>query len=143
MYKIYVAGAITGDSHTKTFNNIGLGIKISAELLKEGFAPFCPFLDYQYLFHEDIDIEQFYNYSMEFLKICDVVLVIGKPSDYNHSVGTKNEIETAQKFDIPVLYQYCLKDNCLKAFEEVIKLHKRLNLVIEDKPNQDFTATIQ
>jgi len=129
MYKVYVAGAITGDSHTETFGNIGHGIKISAKLLKEGHAPFCPFLDYQFLFHENITIDQFYSYSLEFLKVCDIVLVIGRPSEYRQSIGTQKEIATARELDIPIVYDCYIEDSYLKEFKDTIETYNQLSSI--------------
>jgi len=128
MYKVYVAGAITNKDHTKLFQNIGNGIKASAQLLKNGFAPFCPFLDHQFLFHENITIEQFYEYSLKFLECCDAMLVVGSPEDYNNSVGTQKEIKYASDLDIPIIY----KEQCidyLKALEAALMVSTKQTMM--------------
>ena len=48
MYRFYIAGKYSDDNVISTLDNIKLGIKMGAVLVGKGFAPFCPFLDYQF-----------------------------------------------------------------------------------------------
>lgn len=99
--KIYVAGKYSADNIIDVLHNIREGTKISARLIKMGHSPFCPWLDYQFSFYEDISVEEYYEYSIDFLKVCDVILVL---PDYEKSKGTLKEIGLAEDIGIPVYY---------------------------------------
>lgn len=99
--KVYVAGSYSADNVIQVLKNIREGIKMSAKLLKLGYSPFCPFLDHQFLFYEDITIEQMYKYSIDFLEVCDVMYVL---PNSEQSKGTQKEILIANKLKIPVVY---------------------------------------
>lgn len=99
--RIYVAGAINADNVIDVLANIRRGIKYCAKLLKAWQIPFCPFIDYQFAFFEELTIEQYYRYSMAFLEVCQKVHVL--PFSEN-STGTRKEIERALELGIPVIY---------------------------------------
>ena len=105
MKKVYVAGAMSADNILEVLNNIHDGIKIGAELLKNGFAPFVPHLDVMFKIQNGSDlkvpVDNYYQYSMEFLKVCDCVLVC---PNWKNSKGTLAEIEMAKNLGIPVYY---------------------------------------
>jgi hypothetical protein len=81
-------------------NNIHDGIKASVEILKKGHAVFCPWLDYQFqFFDKTLTVEDYYRYSMAWLEVSQVVLVL--PNSEN-SKGTQAEIARAKELGIPV-----------------------------------------
>ena len=99
MKKIYIAGAIQGKDLLESLNNIRKGIKLSVEVLKANFAPFSPFIDFQYSFIEPITIDEYYAYSMAWLEVSDALLLV---PGYENSKGTQAEIKRAQELGIPV-----------------------------------------
>lgn len=99
MKKIFVAGAINGSSYYETFNNLRKGIKLSSQVLQEGYAVFSPFIDYSYFLQEDITEETIKKSTMEFLKICDAVLLV---DGWNCSRGVLNELHECRLHQIPV-----------------------------------------
>lgn len=103
MKTVYIAGAMSGDSLPRVMQNIHRGILLGSEALEAGFAPFTPHLDvfFQLLRGEDLQVEkqQFYDYSMEWLMRSDYVLVCAKSQD---SYGTNEEIKKAIELGIPV-----------------------------------------
>ena len=111
MIKVYVAGAYSADNVLDVLNNIRRGIKLATEVFKEGLAPFCPWLDYHYVFNFEEEyrpsVDMFYNMSIEWLKVSDAVLVVDHPNSAK-SFGTKKELECAKKLHIPIFYH--LKD---------------------------------
>jgi len=115
MKVVYVAGAYSSDLVLEGLNNIGRGLKYTTMVLEAGFAPFCPWADCLYVMMKGGDstfnVKQMYEYSMEFLRRCDCVLVI---PDWENSKGTKLEIEEADRLGIPVYY----------CFEELVKKEK-------------------
>mgnify|MGYP003784521597 FL=1 len=103
MYKrIYVAGSYSSDNVIQVFKNMQRGIKVSARLLKQGYIPFCPWLDYHFFLHEDITLKEIQDYSIGWLEVSDCVYVLRHSDD---SKGTQNEIRVAEKLGIPVLYE--------------------------------------
>jgi hypothetical protein len=119
MYKIYVAGAISDTNVLQVLENLKIGQRISVELLLKGYAPYCPFLDYQFFFQlrdgETITGEQIKAYSMEWLGACDAVFVL--PNSEN-SKGTQQEIKRAITLEIPVFTDVNAMD---KYFETAAK----------------------
>ena len=103
MYKrVYVAGSYSSDSVIQVFKNMQRGIKVSARLLKKGYIPFCPWLDYHFFFHEDISLQEIQDYSLGWLVVSDCVYVL---KNSENSKGTQNEIRVAREKGIPVLYE--------------------------------------
>jgi hypothetical protein len=101
MKKIYVAGKYSADNIIQGLHNMREGMKASAKILKLGYAPFCPFLDYQFSFFEDITVEEYYAYSMAWLEVSDEVWVL---PGREQSKGVKAEIKRAGELKIPVNY---------------------------------------
>jgi len=83
--------------------NIRTGIKASIEVLKAGFSPFCPFLDYQFLLCADnpldITVADFYRYSMAWLMAADAMLLL---KGWETSLGTVEEVKVADEQNIPI-----------------------------------------
>ena len=100
--RIYVAGPYSSNNVIGVLDNIHAGIKKCAELLKQGHAPFCPWLDYQFHFFDNtLQVEDYYRYSMAWLEVSDEVWVL--PNSEN-SKGTQAEIARATQLGIPVKY---------------------------------------
>lgn len=99
---IYVAGAYSAPNILQCFANIKRGIEVSHTILKMGYAPFCPWLDFQYmLMFGDMKIDEFYNYTLAWLEKSDAMLLV---PGYGDSVGTAGEIARAREINIPIFY---------------------------------------
>ena len=114
MKKVYVAGAYSADNVLDVLKNIGIGEDICAELFLRGFAPFCPWHDKDFVIkrpYSKYTIEMFYNYSIEWLKVCDVMFVI---DGWEKSSGTKKEIKIAEELGLPIYYNISelIKNEC-------------------------------
>jgi hypothetical protein len=121
-----VAGAYSDTDYMKVFENMRKGIQLSIKVLSLGFAPFCPWLDYNYplfglpsaeeiekdissLTDEmqkkmelgEITIGTLQHYSLSWLDVSDAVLV---REEWENSNGTKNEIKRANELGIPVFF---------------------------------------
>lgn len=105
MKRVYVAGAMSADNILQMLENISEGVKAGAELLRLGFAPFVPHFDIAFRLQQgkgyDVPMEYYYNYTMEWLKASDCVLVV---PGWEASIGTKAEIKKATDLHIPVYY---------------------------------------
>jgi hypothetical protein len=104
---VYVAGAISSDNVIEVFNNIRIGINESVDVMKSGYSPFSPFIDFQFALHRFISIEEFYEYSLSQLVKQDALYVIPSSVDADgviKSKGTLAEIELAKELGIPVFY---------------------------------------
>ena len=105
MKKVYVAGAMSADNILTMLNNIHDGLKLGSELLKLGFAPFVPHFDIFFKIQNgvdfDIPMQYYYDYTMQWLKVSDCVLVC---PNWENSKGTLAEIAMAEKLCIPVYY---------------------------------------
>jgi hypothetical protein len=103
MKKVYVAGKYNDTDIISALENMRLGMKVSAELMIKGYAPFCPWLDYQFILMrpdgQKITREMYQDYSMQWLEVSDCVLAL---PNWKRSGGAKAEIERAKELGIPV-----------------------------------------
>jgi len=113
MKRIYVAGPYSADNVMDVLRNIRNGIDMSYEVFVRGYAPFCPWLDYQYVLMDldgELTLDDFYNYSIAWLAVSDGILVL---EGWETSKGTLAEIEYAKLHHIPIfydIYDICLND---------------------------------
>jgi len=100
--RVYVAGSYNADNIIKALDNIKRGTQVCVELLKKGYIPFCPWLDYNFHWFGNLTIDDYYRYSMGWLEVSDCIYVL-KGSE--NSKGTQAEIKRAEEWNIPVLYE--------------------------------------
>lgn len=105
MKKVYVAGAMSADNILEMLQNIHDGIKLGAQCLKKGFAPFVPHLDIFFRIQNgeavDVPVTTYYEYTMAWLHVTDYMVLC---PNYKNSVGTQAEIAKAKELGIPVFY---------------------------------------
>ena len=103
--RIYTAGAMSDPNCLQFLENLRRGIRVSAELVLLGFHPFSPFIDFQFFLalrnDEEITMEMIQAYSMAWLEVSQVVLVL---PGYEKSQGTLAEIDKAIELGIPIYY---------------------------------------
>jgi len=103
MYKrVYVAGSYSADNVIGVLNNIKKGTKVCVDLLKKGYVPFCPWLDFHFFWFAEITYDEIRNYSIGWLEVSDCIYVL---KNSENSKGTQAEIKIAKELDIPVLYE--------------------------------------
>lgn len=103
---IYVAGAYSGPDVLTVLDNMRLGIELSSTLFRKGFSPFCPWLDYHFCLNipkEYLTVDMFYNYSIDFLEVCNAVLLTDNERNPS-SGGTNKELQKAHELGIPIFY---------------------------------------
>lgn len=105
MYKVFISGAMSSDNIFTICNNIHEGIKLGNILIDKGYSPYIPHLDIfikiQCGVNLNISIQKYYDYVMEWLKVCDYILVC---PNYKNSVGVAQELEKAKELNIPIFY---------------------------------------
>ncbi len=105
MIRVYVAGAYSADNPLKLFENMRIGMRVGTQLLQAGFAPFVPWLDYHLWLmlrdEETLTIQDFYAYSLAWLEVSDILLVV---PGWENSTGTKGEIKKAEEMGIKIYY---------------------------------------
>jgi hypothetical protein len=110
LLRIYVAGAYSDTNVLGVLRNIGRGEYWASQLFMRGYAPFTPWHDKTFVIQnwkEDFTVDQFYNYSMEWLRASDAVFIVPNQvglKDWGDSKGTLKEIEEAKRLGIPVFY---------------------------------------
>lgn len=105
MKRVYVAGSYNGPDVITVLNNMRTGMRAGLDVLRAGFSPWVPWFDYHFQLMlrpgETLTIQDYYNYSMAWLRVSDAVYVCNY---HENSKGTKAEIEEAQRLGIPVYY---------------------------------------
>ena len=117
MKRVYVAGLYSRNQDGSVadvidvLRNIRNGQKAALEIWRKGYAPFCPWLDYQFSLIDDKPIpkKMYYIYSMAWLEVSDVVVAI---SGVGIGGGVDAEIKRANEIGIPIFYSI---DEFLKA----------------------------
>ena len=106
--RVYVAGPYSCEGRCKPLGvdleYMRKGLEASVAILKMGYAPFCPWLDYLFQFISggaELERKDYYEYSMAWLEAADIVYVIELREN---SHGTQAEIDRAKELDIPVIY---------------------------------------
>ncbi|HKL47249.1 MAG TPA: hypothetical protein VJ878_01155 [Candidatus Izemoplasmatales bacterium] len=102
--KVYIAGKYSADNVIEVLQNIGYAEEVAAILFENGFAPFCPHHNKDFcirLYGTSFTKQQFYDYSLAWLEVSDVMFVI---SGTHTSVGVKAEIKFAHENNIPIFY---------------------------------------
>ncbi len=106
MKRLYIAGAYSADNAITLLNNMRKGMRMGVRVLREGIAPFVPWLDYQFQLMlqggETLTIDDYYNYSLAWLEVSDAVLVL---PGYESSKGTHREMKFARERDIPIFFE--------------------------------------
>jgi hypothetical protein len=108
--KVYVAGAYSDTNVLRVLKNIGRGQYWAAKLFMEGFAPFSPWSDRDFIFmnfQDEFEVRDFYEYSMEWLKVSDAVFVVPDypgMKTWEESEGVKKELHVAYDNNIPVFF---------------------------------------
>ena len=101
MRKVYIAGKYDGPNVIEVLKNIRFGITIARELMLRGYAPYCPFLDFQIGLAGDTPLTKktYQDVSMAFVSCCDAMLML---LNWEQSAGAKRERDLAISMNIPV-----------------------------------------
>ncbi len=102
MLRVYVAGAYSSDNVLGVLSNMRHGLALSVKVMKAGFAPFAPWLDFQYGLLDSFSVKEYQAVSIAWLEVCDAMIV--QPIGAEQSNGTIREIARAQELGIPVFY---------------------------------------
>ena len=100
--RVYVAGCYSADNVLDILKNIGRGEDYSAEIFLRGLFPFCPWHDKDYIIRfwdADYTVQQFYDYSIAFLRVCDAIFLV---PGWEDSKGAWKELQIAGEMGIPV-----------------------------------------
>jgi hypothetical protein len=107
MKRVFVSGAITptgkGNHALEFLSNIRKGIRLTVELIRLGYAVYCPFTDFLYWFclegGEEIPVKMIYKADLAMLERMDALLLV--PS-WQESTGVAGELDLANSLGIPV-----------------------------------------
>jgi hypothetical protein len=104
MKRIYCAGPYSGGDVLTIFENMRRGMLLATQVRRLGFAPFCPWMDYQYFFMNNgasFSLENCYEYSLAWLKVSDGIILT---PDWRASPGAVKEHEYAITKEIEIFY---------------------------------------
>jgi hypothetical protein len=115
--RVYMAGAIQGESLLHSLANIENGQAWTAKVFQVGFSPFPVFSDGTFIqkVRPVPPIIEVYDYSMSWLRCSDCLFLV---PGYEKSVGCRQEIAEASKLGIPVFD--ALDDLCEWGDRQVI-----------------------
>lgn len=99
MKRVYIAGPYSADTVIGMLGNIRRGIQIAAQLMDEGDAPFCPWLDHQYGLQCELPLSAYQGASMAWLEVSEAVVLA---PGWERSTGTAAEIVRARRLGIPI-----------------------------------------
>lgn len=102
MIRVYVAGAYSADNVIGILGNMRRGLQLSYYVLKAGFAPFAPWLDYLFAFLGPVSLQEYYEYSMAWLEGSQAILTVKE--NLSTSAGAQKELERAKELGIPIFY---------------------------------------
>ena len=105
---MYCAGAYSADNILDIFQNMRIGISTATRLFANGFSPFCPWIDYHYLLSlpkESVEMQMFYRYSLDYLRVCHAMLIVHNPNN-EKSEGLAQEIVLAKSWGVKVFEDY-------------------------------------
>ena len=107
--RVYIAGPLTPkgikdqNPAIEYIYNVRDMVRVGIDVMHAGFSPFIPALDFLVFINlrenEKISEEMIKQYSIDWLAACDAVVLT---SHYETSIGTKIEIEHAERLGIPI-----------------------------------------
>ena len=100
MLRVYVAGQYSADNVIGVLRNMQRGMKAAEQIFSMGYAPFCPWHDYHYELLADHPKGLYYAYSMAWLEVSDIVVLL---EGWENSPGTIAEKKRAEELGIPVM----------------------------------------
>ena len=101
MKLIYIAGKLN-DTAVEYIKNLHNMIRTANYVRKLGFSVYIPCLDIlSGLVEGDMEYHDYFSNNMPWLAQADAILVL---PNWETSIGTKTEIEYAEKLNIPVYY---------------------------------------
>jgi len=98
---VYVAGAYKAPTSWQREQNVRRAENAALEIAKLGASPLCPHTNTRF-FEGECTPEFWYEATMELLRRCDAIFVIG--SDWQQSEGTVREVEEATRLKKPVFF---------------------------------------
>ena len=110
---IYTAGAYQAPTSWQREQNIRQAEEAALAIAKLGAAPLCPHTNTRF-FEGECTPEFWYEATMELLRRCDAVFVVG---DWKQSKGTMKEVEEAGRLGIPVFFSLWALEQWIKSDE--------------------------
>ena len=121
--RVYISGPITTGGQDKVPVNLKTGILTWRELIRRGFAPWCPHMnDIGYIVSEPVSWEDALEVDEEWVDVSDVLLRLPGASK-----GGDREERYARDRGIPVVY----------SIEELERLRESMNDSIEELCEDD------
>lgn len=101
--RVYVAGKLNDSDAVKYLRNCHRMILVAESVRRQGFSVYIPCLDFLMgMVFGDWSYEDYFDNSQPWLEVSDAVVVC--PDGWEDSDGTKKEIATAERLDIPVFF---------------------------------------
>jgi len=99
---VYVAGRFRGPTAWDIEKNVRAAEEMALMVAQAGAMPLCPHANTRF-FHGQLTDEFWLEGTLVLLACCDAVVLV---PGWEGSVGTRAEIEFAEKHGIPVLYTW-------------------------------------
>ena len=104
--KVYIIYRYNNVDAGKVLANIGVAYRVAFGLIKEGYMPYIPHSDclLAIMFGHKLDLQFYYDYSIEWQKVCDAVCVVDDGQLL--SEGCKKEIELAKQWKQEIICKH-------------------------------------
>ena len=104
--KVFVCYRYNDTDAGKVLANIGVAYRMAFELIKENYIPFIPHGDclIAMMFGRKLDLSFYYDYSIEWLKVCDAICVVEDLESLSN--GCLKEIAIAKTLGLKFIYKY-------------------------------------
>lgn len=115
---IYLAGPYSTGSILEIADHICQGRDMAIELMERGYAPYCPWLDWELAVRKHrLTVEHFKQCGLTILAKCDAMLLL---PGWEDSRGTREEIAFARMLNIPVF-------TTIDAIDQWVELEASMN----------------
>jgi len=103
---IYIATRLTASHPVDYLTNLQESIDVGAFVWKQGHYPYIPGIDFIVLMNlrGDIEVEQIYKASLEWMSRCDSILVHNGYYDEPLSPGVIKEVEVAKEIGLKIYW---------------------------------------
>ena len=100
MKRTIIIGPYRANTVEAMMRNVRMGREAAVKLLQYGQAPYCPWLDLEYLMHADIDVKTFQKVTHAWLEVSESCLML---PGWLKSEGALKDAKKAMELGLDVI----------------------------------------